>query len=79
MSSFKNDIYILTPLSLPADSLMEQLKISGIEIDPRQAFQALKQMGGTSFHSNDSLFDEGKSKGEGEDEGEGDANGKGNK
>lgn len=58
-------------LKQAAKNLMHQLSTSGIEIDPKQAFEALKQMGGDSFKPSDTIFGEG----EGE-EGEEDPNNK---
>jgi hypothetical protein len=54
-------------LKQAAKNLMLQLSNSGIEIDPKQAFEALKQMGGDSFKPSDTIFGEGEEEGEGED------------
>ncbi|GAA5856752.1 hypothetical protein JCM8547_008822 [Rhodosporidiobolus lusitaniae] len=68
-------------LRLAAERLMSSLRTAGIEIDPKQAFQALQMMGGEGFegfkgglgglHEKVRGWGGGGKKGEGEGEGEG--------
>ncbi|SCZ88407.1 BZ3500_MvSof-1268-A1-R1_Chr2-1g04390 [Microbotryum saponariae] len=60
-------------LRAAAESLMAALRSAGIEVDPKQAFNALQMMGGAGFEDKNSLKDlhEAVRKGEGEDGGDG--------
>ncbi|KDE09169.1 hypothetical protein MVLG_00491 [Microbotryum lychnidis-dioicae p1A1 Lamole] len=74
-------------LRTAAESLMVALRSAGIQVDPKQAFNALQMMGGAGFEDKNSLKDlheavrkgkgeEGGEGGEGEGEGEGEKGGK---